>query len=203
MSYKALIFDIGNVVIRIDFRRIFASWARSLSLDPDWVERSFAFDDRAIAYEKGLIGTETYRAHAASLLGVSFADGVFETGWNSIYAGAVPGVGALLRSLRGRYRLVALTNTNAAHAPVWLERYRGVLAPFERIFQSFEIGARKPEPAAYETVLEYLRADAADVAFLDDFQENVRAAEDLGMTGIHVYPGADLSAALETAGVVI
>ncbi len=201
--YKALIFDIGNVVIRIDTRKIFAAWGRALGLDPGRIERAVAFDDRFIAYEKGLIGTGEYEAHTASLLGVSFPDGAFEAGWNAIYAGAVPGVSGLLQRLKGRYRLVGLTNTNAAHSPVWLKKYSGELGSFEKIFQSFEIGARKPEPAAYHAVLAYLKADPSETVFLDDTPENVRAAERLGMAGTILTPGADLPAELKKLGIAV
>ena len=53
-----------------------------------------------------------------------------------------------------------------------------------KLCDSNEIGARKPEPRAFAFVLESLGLLPAEVVFVDDSQENVRAASALGMPAI-------------------
>jgi len=72
----------------------------------------------------------------------------------------------------------------AAHDAVWRPRLADALRHFERIFVSYEMGARKPEPDCYRQVLDYLALDPAAVVMIDDSPENLRAARDLGMQTI-------------------
>lgn len=64
-------------------------------------------------------------------------------------------------------------------------------ALIDRVFDSSEMGVRKPDPAIYQQAL----ADMGGVApqravFLDDVEQNVRSARELGMHGIHVQDDA-------------
>jgi HAD superfamily hydrolase (TIGR01509 family) len=198
---KAVIFDLGNVIFRVSFARAFERWARDLGRDPREVERAFAFDEEYCRFEKGLVTPAEYEAHVAGLLGAAVRTGEFAAGWNSVFSGLVPGVAELAARLSRAYRLVVLTNTNALHHPVWRELFAPVAPYFEKVFCSFQMGTRKPEAAAYATVLEYLGLGPADAALLDDEPENVRAAAELGLAAVLVSPGAGLAAALETIGV--
>ncbi len=55
---------------------------------------------------------------------------------------------------------------------------------FDHIFLSFEIGYRKPDPHAFQVVLDYYKAQPYEVLFIDDSQANVDAAKQCGMNAI-------------------
>ena len=114
------------------------------------------------------------------------SDEEFDKGWNSMYMELVPGIEQLLQELRQTYRLVVLTNTNAIHAQKWPILFSSVLGYFEKVFSSHEIGARKPEKKAYETVLDYLGLDPHRIIYLDDNLEFVRAAAEMNIESICV-----------------
>ena len=115
----------------------------------------------------------SYRAHfAASLLG------------------AVPGTADIVRDLHeAGIPVLGLTNWSAElypHAPARFE----ILGLFDHVVVSGEIGAAKPDPAAYRVVIERSGVPPEALVFVDDKQVNVDAAAALGMDAI-CFTGAD------------
>jgi putative hydrolase of the HAD superfamily len=93
----------------------------------------------------------------------------------------------VMRDLKGRgYRMALLTNNVREWEPLW----RGMLPVdeiFEIIVDSAFVGMRKPEPAIYELAVERLGGGigTTECLFVDDVEDNVTAARELGMTAIH------------------
>ena len=92
----------------------------------------------------------------------------------------------LMRDLKGRgYRMALLTNNVREWEPLW----RAML-PVDEIFEvvvdSAFVGIRKPEPEIYELTLERIGGGigAAECLFVDDVEDNVAAARQLGMTAV-------------------
>lgn len=198
---KALVFDLGKVVFDLSFDRVFQAWATASNAPYDALKSAFTFDALFDQFERNEIAPAAFRAAVCARLGMTLTDPQFDAGWSALYLDVYPGVATLLARLARRYRLVALINTNALHARVWPAKYAAALRPFERVFCSHELGARKPEARTYRPVLDYLQAAPHEVVFLDDSPDNVRGAESLGLTGIVVTSCAQMRAALRALGV--
>ncbi|WP_329177944.1 HAD family hydrolase [Streptomyces sp. NBC_01477] len=98
---------------------------------------------------------------------------------------------AYARSLRSRAQVAVLSNIPADHADAF-----GAAQPWlhhlDHVAFSGRIDVAKPEPAAFHHCVTAMHATPADFLFVDDREENVRAAQAIGMTG-HVFTGlADL-----------
>jgi len=102
----------------------------------------------------------------------------------------------LLRDLEGRVPLYLFSNTNLAHQEEWSTRFADALAPFDRIFTSCEIGARKPEPAAFEHVAREIGLPLGAILFFDDTESNVLGARAAGMPAVHVRSPQDVRRAV-------
>lgn len=181
MTVSALIFDLGNVLIDIDFDRVFQSWGQSLGRPVEEIRDSFHFDEAYERHERGQISGEVYLNHLRDSfqLSLTFAD--FIKGWNEVFLGESQGMAVLLDELNPQTRLLGLTNTNQLHHDEWKERYSTLFARLETIFVSSELGCRKPEPRIFETVQERLGiAKAEEVIFFDDALVNVEGARDYG-----------------------
>jgi putative hydrolase of the HAD superfamily len=93
----------------------------------------------------------------------------------------------LMRALRGRgYRMALLTNNVREWEPLW----RGMLPVdeiFELVVDSAFVGIRKPEPEIYELTVERIGGGigAAECLFVDDVEDNIATARELGMTAVH------------------
>ena len=197
-SFEAVIFDLGGVVFGISLEPVIQSWSESTGIHPRDLTDRFRIDSYYERLEVGGISPAQYREHVCDLLGVRLSDEDFDRGWNSIYLDVLPGIESLLQELRQSSRLVVLTNTNEIHSKEWRARYADVLTYFEKVFASHEIGARKPNPEAFQIVLGYLGIDPQKVAFIDDNPENVRGAEAVGIKGI--LATANWSEGRETRG---
>jgi len=181
---EAAIFDLGGVVFGISVENILQSWAKSMNIPAQEMSPKFGQDSRYRRFETDDISPKQYREHVYETFGARLSDEEFDRGWNSIYLEVLPDVETLLKQLRETVRLVALTNTNQIHAPVWRVRYSGILPYFERVFASHEIRARKPDAESFQIVLDYLDMEPGKAVFIDDNPENVRGAEAVGIKGI-------------------
>jgi glucose-1-phosphatase len=201
-QYKAIIFDLGKVIIDISVERILAFWARASGRDLEEVKDMFVFDGFHEQFERGEVSEERFRAEVSRYLGLQLSDADFDCGWCDIYNGIYEGIDDLLLELKSRYRVVALTNTNILHARAWQALYGETMGLFEHVFSSHEIGARKPERRAYQIVLDYLGVKPEQAVFLDDNAANVRAAEEMGISGIVVTSPMQMREELVRLGVV-
>lgn len=103
-------------------------------------------------------------------------------GWSK---SLLPGAADLLASLRSRFRLAALSNSNELH---WERNSNelGITGLLEVAISSHQIGLCKPDPAAYRIALERLRVPAHAVMFFDDVPAHVEAASALGIRAVCV-----------------
>lgn len=91
----------------------------------------------------------------------------------------------LIRTLRASgYRMGLLSNTATEVIQPLLAQH--ALEPlFDQVVVSGEVGIKKPDPRIFELTLSLLDRQPAEALFIDDNPENVRAAQGLGMHGIH------------------
>jgi putative hydrolase of the HAD superfamily len=197
----ALLFDLGGVVIEIDFGRVFQAWAASARVPQSQIAERFSLDAGYEAHERGEIGAQEYCTHLRATLGVTLADDILLSGWNQIFVGAIPGVGALLESLAKSFRLYAFSNTNVAHRAYWQVRYASLLQPFSQIFCSCDLGARKPSAGAFLEVSRRIGVAPARIVFFDDHPDNVRGAREAGLLAHEVHSVDDIRAALQREGI--
>lgn len=198
---RAAIFDLGGVVVDICEQAIRRRWADTLGLSPEQLPDPFADDDRYQLLERGEMSIEEYYRHMVGRMGraMSFED--FLAGWNSLVVGPVAEMEPLLARLKRSLRLLALSNTNVAHAAVWRPMCAEALRHFERVFVSYEMGLRKPAPECFDKVLAYLGLQPGRVVFIDDSPAHVAAARRVGMKGIVAQDPEQIARELGRLGV--
>jgi glucose-1-phosphatase len=196
----ALLFDLGRVVIDIDFERAIACWAGHARCDPRLVRERFRHDISYQRHEIGEIDSVEYFAGLQVAFGIDISYDQFLEGWNAIYIGEVPGMADLLARAARRVPLYAFTNTNRDHEIVWSQRFKPILANFKEIFVSSTIRLRKPDAAAYDHVVKAIGVPAQRIVFFDDVIENVEGARARGLQAVHVRSRADVEDALAALG---
>jgi epoxide hydrolase-like predicted phosphatase len=185
-TYEALIFDLGKVVFDLSFDKVLQFWASASSQQVDAIKGRFQFDEFFNEFERGEVSDKEFRAEISRRLSLRLTDKVFDEGWCALYLNTYAGIDKLLSSLKGQYRLVALTNTNSIHEQVWKKRYHETLSHFDKVFCSHELKTRKPEKQAYQSVLDYLEVEPKRTIFLDDSDANTAGAARLGIKTILV-----------------
>ncbi len=193
----ALLFDLGKVVIDIDFDRVWARWAQDAGCPVDKIRTRIGTYEPYLRYECGAISLEEYFGHLRSALSVSLTDAQLLAGWNAIFVGEMPGIAKVLEAAKSRFPLYVFSNTNGAHQACWSVDYAGVLSHFTKLFVSSTIGLRKPERAAFDHVIAEMGVPAGRVLFFDDLQENVEGARAVGLQAVQVTGTHDVVAALK------
>ena len=120
-SADALLFDLGRVVLDIDFKRATACWAHHGKCDIADINARFKSDEALRQYESGKIDEATYFAGLRKMLGVDITHEQLLEGWNAIFVGEIPGIAPLLKRAAKRLPLYALSNTNPAAYRAFLE----------------------------------------------------------------------------------
>jgi glucose-1-phosphatase len=187
-----LIFDLGNVIIDIDYHR-------SLNLiktlvPPSFHLRvdSFYITDFHKAYEKGLIDSPAFRDEVRSYFQQDWDDQKVDELWNSLL-GKIPGERLdLVSKLKQNYQVGILSNTNEIHIEAVNKMLKsdfdmeGFEEFFDRVFYSHEMGLAKPSEEIYFQMLEELGVPAGRVVFFDDLEANVNGAASVGIQAVHV-----------------
>jgi glucose-1-phosphatase len=192
----ALLFDLGRVVIDIDFNRAFSRWAEHARCGQELIRERFQQDTAYKRHERGEIDSKEYFANLRESLGIDISDAQLLEGWNSILVGEMPGVSELLAKAAESFPLYAFTNSNRAHEQCWSKQFSSILGNFKQVFVSSTIGLRKPEAEAYDHVVTAIGASANRIVFFDDVLENIEGARARGLQAVHVKSGADVVDAL-------
>jgi HAD superfamily hydrolase (TIGR01509 family) len=200
-SVDALLFDLGRVVLDIDFSRTLNCWARHAGCEPAQLIGRFSPDAAYKRHERGENSDAEYFAALRGSLGIDVTDAQFLEGWNAIFAGEMPDIAALLERAARRLPLYAFSNTNRAHEAHFSERFAEVLRHFQKMFLSSTIGLRKPDAAAYDHVVKEIGVPAERIVFFDDSIENIEGARARGLQAIHVRSTRDVADALAALGI--
>jgi glucose-1-phosphatase len=197
----ALLFDLGRVVLDIDFNRTLGLWASHAGCEPAQLAKRFLRDDLYGRHEKGEISDEAFFAGLRSSLGIELSDTQFIEGWNAIFVGEMPGINQLLARAAKRLPLYAFSNTNAPHIAYFSGQYAEVLGHFREIFLSSAIGLRKPDAEAYDHVVQAIGVPAERIVFFDDLAENIEGAKERGLKAVLVNSPDDVARAFEALGI--
>jgi putative hydrolase of the HAD superfamily len=201
MIRKALIFDMGGVLVDLDiedcknaFKEQIGYYKIDEIIDP--CHQKGIYGD----LEEGKLSAEEFRriVLADSRPGATEEE-VDKAMWH-ILVGVEPAKIELLKALSKKYRLYMLSNNNPICLPRSKKIFADAGAPLEEIFikcyMSFEMKALKPSEAFYKAVIEDIGLDPQDMLFIDDSQRNVDGAVAAGLPAVYYEPGTDLAALL-------
>ena len=195
-SADALLFDLGRVVLDIDFSKALTCWATHAGCTPADLAARFVREEPYRQHEIGKIDDAAYFESLRATLGIGITDAQFLEGWNAIFAGEMPGIAPLLARAAKRMPLYAFSNTNRPHVEHFSKAYADVLGHFREMFLSSTIGLRKPDAAAYDHVVKAIGVPASRILFFDDLAENIEGARACGLTVVHVTSPHDVAKAL-------
>lgn len=202
MNRKALIFDMGGVLVDLDIEDCKRAFKEDLGyyrideiIDP--CHQKGIYGD----LEEGLISPEEFRNAVLdeSRQGARPED-VDKAMWH-ILVGIEPYKADLLKRLSESYELYMLSNNNGICLPRSREIFADAGVPLDDIFRkcyfSFEMKALKPSEAFYKAVMEDIGLAKEDMLFIDDSQKNVDGALAAGLPAVFYRPGSDLGELLD------
>jgi putative hydrolase of the HAD superfamily len=180
---KALIFDIGNVLLRFDFGLALRKLADHSTPAAEAILA--LIEPVKAAYEGGRMTRADFQAEVRAIIRFSGTDADFIAAWEDIFTENEPMV-ALVRQLHGRLPLYLLSNTSDIHVDFIFRRF-----PFFRLFDdavySYLVRASKPEPEIYEIARRQFNVTPSETLFIDDLLPNVQAARAAGFNAHHYH----------------
>lgn len=191
---KAIVFDIGNVLVRWDPVPAFLPAFGSVEAVEEFLKR-IDFDSRNLRADGGA----RFADLAAEIPDPADAEalGLYLTNFGASLVGAIEGSWALMEELRARgYQIHAITNWSAETWPEGVRRHPRLGTSFGTVVVSGEAGMLKPDPAIYLLFCDRAGLAPEDCLFIDDKPENCAAAESIGMKSIHFTDPDALKAAL-------
>ena len=182
-KFRAIIFDIGRVLIRVDVSRAMDGLASGLSLTPQEAWSAIEKDPRWLDWQEGRISPRDWHLHLSKRLGSSLTFEQFSEVWNRALDPSPIHAESFFENLSKNYRLALLSNTDPIHMSNEEARFS-----FFRFFPiriySYRVGASKPDPLIYREALQACQVRAEEAVYIDDIAAYAEAARRLGMTGI-------------------
>jgi putative hydrolase of the HAD superfamily len=192
MKFKAVIFDFGNVIINIEFQRIYKAFAKFTSKPIAYIEKRITEDQIFRRYESGQFTDEEFREVIRQTLGFPLSDHEVDTAWNAILLDIPTDRIDLIHKIRQNYPVFLLSNTNNIHITAsnnYLKKTHGINSLdilFDQLFLSYEMGMWKPDTEIYFEVLRSINLEPNEVIFFDDNLQNIESAKAIGMQTILV-----------------
>jgi FMN phosphatase YigB (HAD superfamily) len=182
--------DLGNVVLYFDHGIICRKLGRRYGIDDQMVFQKMFASGIERQFDEGRLSPELFTEKCSQALGVPLDIAEFKGIWSDIFLENAP-VTALLRELRQNSRTLLLSNTNIWHMEHVRKRFQ-VLDLFDELVLSYQVGYVKPHSEFFERALEMSRepGDPSRSVFIDDIEDNIMAAKQMGLCGIH-YTGFD------------
>jgi putative hydrolase of the HAD superfamily len=199
-KFRAVIFDIGRVLIRINVARATTGLAAGLSLSPEELWRAIENDPRWPDWQEGRMSARDWHLHLSRRLGTTPSFEQFTEVWNSVLDPQPMQESSLFEKLSKTYRLALLSNTDPLHV-AHMEANYDFFRFFPARIYSCTVGASKPSPILYLEALHALKVRSGEAVYIDDVLGNVEAARSLGMAGIHYQSGESLMDRLRDLGV--
>ena len=198
---RTLLFDLGNVLVGLEFERAYRAAADLSGRSPDEIRDLLRTSNLAVPYECGRIDSAEFHRRAVELLGLRLDFDGFARLWGDMFADRPLVQDALLDEAARRCRMAILSNTNELHFLDIRRRYP-LLEKFQDYVLSYEVGAMKPAPRIYEAALEATGSAASECFFTDDKPENIEGARRLGIDAELFRGEADLREHLRRRGVL-
>ncbi|SFU59840.1 glucose-1-phosphatase [Xenorhabdus koppenhoeferi] len=187
------IFDMGNVIIDIDFKRVLAVWSNLSGTPLATLTAKFSLNDIFGKHECGQVSDNEFAEMVCDEMEISLSFEQFAEGWNAVFIGIRQEIIELMNKLRTQgHRVVVLSNTNHLHFDYLSVHYPEIAASADLLYLSQELGMRKPEPDIFKHVLEAEGVTADRAIFFDDVLEHVEAAIQSGINAIHVAGRNDI-----------
>lgn len=204
--YRLIGFDLGSVLIDIDFNKTMEYYSSVSGISPETLLSRIDMNiPEHFAFERGEIPPNRFREVFSSMAGYPFTEKSFLHGWNAMIRDLRPGMHELLKKLGSKGLLLSMvSNTNIVHEAYAKKKFSKTLTRFDSLIFSHRVGARKPEPEIYRAMLSSVGTpvEPQETLFLDDRQDNVEGAKALGMDAECVDSMEGILEALSRRGIL-
>jgi putative hydrolase of the HAD superfamily len=199
--HKAILFDLGRVLIHFDFRRGYRALEGLCPHAAEEIPRRLAGTGLVERFETGLVEPRDFVDQICQALDMKVDYDQFRVIWSSIFTDVlIPE--SMLEGLKRRYRLVLVSNTNALHFEMIRETYAHLLRHFDDLVLSYEVRAMKPQPEIFQAAVELAGCLPQECFYTDDIAAYIEAAKQMGIDAVQFESRAQLEGEMRSRGIV-
>ncbi len=182
---RAVIFDIGRVLVKLDLARAIEGLSQGISLSPTELWSAIEKDPRWHDWQEGRISPHDWHLHITRRLRSPLKFEEFREAWNRTLDPVPLQSDDLFASVAKKHKLALLSNTDPIHV-AHLESNFSFFQFFPRPARIYScaIRASKPSPVTFQAALKAVRTPASQALFIDDILEYVQVARSLGLYAI-------------------
>jgi FMN phosphatase YigB (HAD superfamily) len=198
---KAVVFDLGGVVFRIDRGERLSRFAQASTLSRIELEAALFGTGLSNDGDRGVFDAETQYRESVARGHLSLDYGQMRDTWASAFSPDEQTVAVIDRLAPALVR--ATLSDNSELIRFGLEaRWPRVMERFSRTFWSYEFRTLKPASEVFERATFRLGCTPAEICFIDDSNANVEAARACGWDAILFEGHPRLEAALRRRGLL-
>ena len=209
MNIRNIIFDFGGVILNINADLIGESIARAGVKNVAAAHLKIIEKDLYHRIERGEIDPQKFYFELRKIFGITITDERIKEAWNAMVLDMPAERVKLLEKVRKNYRILMLSNTNSIHYEKYREElekkfgYKHFAEIFEKAYFSHLIGSRKPETPIFEHIIHDASIVPGESIFIDDVFENIEAAEQSGLIGLHLREGIEVTDLFDEQGLLV
>jgi HAD superfamily hydrolase (TIGR01509 family) len=199
---RFLYFDVGNVLLKFERVRVARQMAAVAGISPQQAWEIVYESDLLVKHEQGGISSRQFYEEfcTASKTRPDFAKLCHAA--SDIFELNTPVIPIVAQLKAARHRLGILSNTNETHWDfIGNGRYRVIQSYFEQYVLSHEVKAIKPQARIFYRAAEVAGLAPDELFFVDDREENVVAARQVGIDAVQFTSAAQLAKDLRSRGV--
>ena len=193
---EVIFFDLGNVILPFNnyqiAEKLFRFSQKREFQDPEKIF-SYLFDlEKGVIndFDMGRVSPSEFFQSIKKSLGLSIAFEKFIPIWTDIFIENQE-VSEIILSLKGKWRLGLLSNTDPLHFQYIVSTFP-IVSTLEKWILSYEVGFKKPDARIFQRAMEWASVEPEKILFIDDTKGHVEAAISLGMQGIHFISATKL-----------
>lgn len=180
---KAVIFDLGKVLVPFDFARGYSALAERCPYPPQEIRARLASTDLVQRFETGQVAPQAFVNEVSRILAFQVDYPEFCRIWSSIFLPETLIPENMVARLHQNHMVLLLSNTNAIHFDMIRENY-ALLRHFDDFILSYQVGVMKPSPRIYQEAIARAGCRPQECFFTDDIAEYVAAARKEGIDAV-------------------
>ncbi len=197
---KAILFDLGNVLVGFDFSLGYRAIEEVSPYDAEEIPVRIRASGLVPPYERGEVSSEEFYRQLSRLLELQVSYEQFCDLWSTIFLPDPIVSDDLLASLRRRYRMVLISNTNDIHFRM-IQAHYPLIRHFDAHVLSHQVGAAKPADRIYQEAVRQAECRPEECVYIDDVPGFVEGGRRNGLDAVQFTGQADLEQELRRRGI--
>lgn len=202
-----IIFDLGGVIINLDIPKTINEFNKLSSIPFESIYTQLQQYPIFDLYDKGEISSDDFFNDLKKITKTDNDIPAIRKAWDAMLLDFPKHRLELLNSLKDKYRIFLLSNTNEAHIETFeLDLYnqhghKNLEPFFEKVYYSCRMGMRKPDTEIFDYVLNQNSLSAEETLFIDDSPQHIEGALKTGINAKLLHKHREVADLLSEIGI--